>query len=127
MKYVFFLLLAFTGFTLTAQNTITSTSTSVSETATDNTYSFMLTVDRKQVDDLLDAYLKIADRTGVKKLSGESWYTTDEGATVKINTTKRTLSISSGDDRPESISVARGLADRVREELDLALAPAPPH
>ena len=87
----------------------------------------MLTVDRKQVDDLLDAYLKIADRTGVKKLSGESWYTTDEGATVKINTTKRTLSISSGDDRPESISVARGLADRVREELDLALAPAPPH
>ncbi|MFT4687546.1 MAG: hypothetical protein ACI92C_002618 [Neolewinella sp.] len=127
MKYIFFLLLAFTGFTLTAQNTITSTSTSVSETATDNTYSFMLTVDRKQVDDLLDAYLKIADRTGVKKLSGESWYTTDEGATVKINTTKRTLSISSGDDRPESISVARGLADRVREELDLALAPAPPH
>lgn len=127
MKYIFFLLLAFTGFTLTAQNTITSTSTSVSETATDNTYYFMLTVDRKQVDDLLDAYLKIADRTGVKKLSGESWYTTDEGATVKINTTKRTLSISSGDDRPESISVARGLADRVREELDLALAPAPPH
>ena len=127
MKYIFFLLLAFTGFTLTAQNTITSTSTSVSETATDNTYSFMLTVDRKQVDDLLDAYLKIADRTGVKKLSGESWYTTDEGATVKINTTKRTLSISSGDDRPESISVARGLAARVREELDLALAPAPPH
>lgn len=127
MKYIFFFLLAFTGFTLTAQNTITSTSTSVSETATDNTYSFMLTVDRKQVDDLLDAYLKIADRTGVKKLSGESWYTTDEGAVVKINTTKRTLSISSDDDRPESMSVARGLADRVREELDLAPAPAPPH
>lgn len=131
MKYLLLFALITASFTLPAQHqtshTNTSSSTSVSESKTDDSYTFKLKVDRKQMDELVSAYIKLAEITGISKIVGVSSFTTDEGAVMQMNTKKRTLRIYSDEDQPASISDARGLADRVREELNLAPAPAPPH
>lgn len=130
MKYLFFLALLMLSVSLPAQNrttrTTTSASTSVSESETDDSYTFKLKVDSQQMDDLVATYIKLAEITGISKIVGISSFTTDEGAVMQMNTKKRTLRIYSDEDQPDSISDARGLADRVREELGIAPAPAPP-
>lgn len=131
MKYVFLFALALLSFTLPAQNsttvsTTTSSSTSVSESTTNDAYSFRVKVDRQQLDELVSVYIKLAGITGISKIVGFSSFTTDEGAVIKLNTKKRTLRISSDDNQPTSVDVARGLADQVREKLGLTPAPAPP-
>jgi len=131
MKYLLFFALTIMSAILPAQNTTavsmsSSSSTSVSESATNNSYTFKLKVDRKQMKNLVSTYIKLAKITGVSKIVGVSSYTTDEGAVMQMNTKKRTLRIYSDDDQPESLDSAHGLADQVREELNLVPAPAPP-
>ncbi len=128
MKYLLFFALAITSVTLSAQNrttsTTTSSQTSVSESGTNDSYTFKLKVDRQQMDMVVAAYIKFAKITGISKIVGVSSFTTDNGAVMMLNTKKRTLRIYSDEDRPASMADARGLADQVREELELA--PAPP-
>lgn len=133
MKYLLFFALTTMSLMLSAQNTTavstssSSSSTAVSESATNNSYSFSIKVDRRQVDNLVSAYMTVGEMTDVSKIVGTSSYTTEEGALMQINTKKRTLRISSDDDQPASLAVARGLADQVREELNLVPVPAPPN
>lgn len=131
MKYLFFFALTIMSTTLPAQNTTavsmsSSSSISVSESATDDSYTFKLKVDRRQMDDLVSTYKKLAKISGTAKIVGVLSYTTDEGAVMQMNKKKRTLRIYSDDDQPESLDSAHGLADQVREELNLVPAPAPP-
>lgn len=130
MKYLLLLALFTASFTLPAQNratnTTTSSNTSVSESETNDGYAFKLKVDRQQMDDVMSAYIKFAEVTGISKIVGVSSFTTDDGAVMMLNTRKRTLRIYSDKEQPASMADARGLADQVREELGIAPAPAPP-
>lgn len=126
MKYVFILCCLFFAGTISAQ----SSKQSMSVVSTDNTYTFSVKLDRDRGEELADAYLKLLAHTGkpsgVAKIVGTSEMETANGTQVLLNTKRASLKVISAEDSPSSIAEARRYVEFLREELNMAPAPAPP-
>ena len=126
MKNIFLLLCLCCSVALSAQ----SSKRSVSETSTDNTYAFSIKLDRDRGDELSSAYLKLVSQAGnpagVSKIVGTAEMTTANGTIVRINTKGASLKVISAEDNASSIAEAKRYVTFLRQELNVAPAPAAP-
>lgn len=131
MKYVLTLLLALSALFVSAQKTTSTTmtnssTTSVTESATDNGYTFSVRVDKDQVAQLVELFRAITNTDTSEALTGKFEQLTYGHALVELDTKKRTLSVKSNDEKTKSIASAREIGERIRRELGLKESPTPP-
>jgi hypothetical protein len=131
MKYLLTILLACSAVSVYAQEAVVTTTTnsssiSVTESSTDDGYTFSVKVDKERTQQLVDLFKELTDTNMPGGFDGKFERITYGQALVALDTKKRTLSVKNNDDKPKSISSAREIADRIRRSLGLQEAPPPP-
>lgn len=98
---------------------------SVTESSTDDEYSFSVRLDGDQQAELFDIYRQLAD-VKVKGLTGTSETTFDEGVTLVLNTRRNQLSLRYAADNKKAAQLGEKMVAEIKETLGIVPPPAPP-
>jgi len=102
----------------------------MSVVSTDDSYSCSVKLDRDRAEELSNAFRKLLTRTGkpsdTAKIAGTAKMKTANGTQVLLNTKRASLKVISAGDNASSIAEAKRYVEFLRQELNMAPAPAPP-